>query len=229
VRAGGRVALAVLLSALGAGGVRASDVGTLIDAGWKVQQRWSSLARDGGFQYEFELRTWNGDNELKESLERVVRVENHGGASHTEILLARKDGRDETQKVRAEESRESRKAGSARKDDFPSPFDPRFRDRYAFELEPPRDGQAVLSFHPVKAFDRSVAGEALYDSEGRLRRVSFALVRSPLFTRHLRFTISFDETGNPSRVDSSGEVSLVVWKRRFESDVMLRDVHLASN
>lgn len=206
----------------------ADDVGPMIEAGWKVQQRWEALSRDGGFEYDFALRAWNGSNELKETLERVVRVENHEGRGQSETLLARKDGKDETSKIREEETRaQSRGSADRKTDELPSPFDPRYRERYAFELERPGEGPAALAFRPIRPFEHAIRGRGIYDAAGRLREVRFELDRNPLFTRDLRFAILFDEEGNPSRVDSSGEVSLVVWKRRFESGVTLRNFHLA--
>ncbi len=226
-----RRVFAALLAALGlaaaAAAQRSEDPAPLVEAGWRVQRRWQALSRDGSFEYAFDLRTWSSDNELKETLERVVRVENRGGAGRSETLLARRDGKDETAKIRAEEARAQLKKKSGKKDELPSPFDPRYRDRYAFALERAGEGPAALSFRPLHPFARAIRGLGFYDAGGRLREVRFTLDRNPFFTRDLRFDILFDEEGNPSRVDSSGEVSLIVWKRRFQSEVTLRNVRLA--
>lgn len=129
-----------------------------------------------------------------------------------------------TAQARAEEEKRSGEAPPKRPDDLPSPFDPRFRDRYEFSSAPAEDGGASLSFHPRGSFEGALTGRALYDPEGSLRRVDFTLAKRPRFTQRLDFTIIIGGDGLPERVDSSGEVSLIVWKRRFESTLALRDI-----
>jgi hypothetical protein len=143
----------------------------------------------------------------------------------TEVLSATRDGRDETAEARAEEEKRAPDDRSKRKDDFPSPFDPRFRDRYAFAPEAAPDGGETLAFHPQAPFDGAVEGRARYDASGALRRVDFTLAKRPRFTKRLDFTIIIGADGYPERVDSSGDISLLVWKRRFESALVVRDVH----
>ena len=203
----------------------ASDLAARIDAGWQVQRRWAAVTANGSFVYDFDLKTWNGAGKLKESFTRSARVVNRGEMHRTEVLSATRDGRDETAQARAEEDKRTPDDRSRRKDDFPSPFDPRFRDRYAFVPEAAPDGGEVLAFQPRAPFDGAVQGRARYDDSGALRRVDFTLAKRPRFTRRLDFTIIIGADGYPERVDSSGDISLVVWKRRFESALVVRDVH----
>ena len=182
-----------------------------------------AVSANGSFVYDFSLKAWNGAGKLKESFTRSARVWNRGEEHRSEILSATRDGRDVTAEARADEAKENR-APPKRKDDFPSPFDPRFRDRYAFEAEPGPDAGAVLAFRPRGSFDGALEGRATYGASGELRRVEFRLAKRPRFTKRLDFTVIIGDGGYPERVESGGEVSLVVWKRRFESTLLLRDV-----
>ena len=161
---------------------------------------------------------------MKESFTREARVVNRGSEHRTEVLSATKDGKDITAEARAEEEKRSGEAPPKRPDDLPSPFDPRFRDRYEFAEGAAEEGAASLSFHPRAPFDGALSGRALYDLDGGLRRVDFTLAKRPRFTRRLDFTIIIGGDGLPERVESSGEVSLIVWKRKFESTLALRDI-----
>jgi hypothetical protein len=205
---------------------RAEDFSAELEAGWKVQQRWAAVSRNGSFQYALQFRAWNSSNKLKESIERVVRVWNRDGETRLETLEARRDGVDETEKVRAEEARRPPER-QEKKEDFPSPFDPRYRGQYVFESGVGESGGEVLSFRPVGHLEHAIAGTASYDSERRLRKVRFSPASLPIFAPRLDFTITFDEVGSPTQADSTGEVSLIVWKRRFEATVAVRDVRLA--
>jgi len=193
-----------------------------IDAGWQVQRRWTAVTANGSFVYDFTLKAWNGAGKLKESFTRVVRVSNRGEDHHSEVLSATKDGRDVTAEARSDEAK-SESPKRKGKDDFPSPFDPAYRDRYAFSEETAPDG-AVLVFRPREAFDGAIEGRAKFDAAGGLRRADFAPAKKPSFTRQLAFTIIIGPDGYPERIDASGEVSLVIWKRKFESTLLLRDV-----
>ena len=199
-----------------------------LDAGWRVQRQWAAITANGSFVYDFSLTTWNASGEVKESLTRSTRVVNRGEEHRTEVLSATKDGRDDTADARAEEEKRARAPESKKKNDFPSPFDPQFRDRYQFLGEPAESDLAVISFHPRKSFDGALAGRAFYDEEGRLRRVNFTLAKRPRFTRRLDFTIRIGADGLPERVESSGDVSLIVWERRFESTLALREIQAGS-
>ena len=187
-----------------------------------MQRRWTALSANGSFVYDFSLNAWNGAGTLKESFTRSARVFNRGEEHRSEILSATKDGRDVTAEARAEEEKRL-PAKSKDRDDFPSPFDPRFRDRYAFTAKEGAGG-VELAFQPIGAFDGALEGSASYDSGGALRRVEFRLAKRPRFTKRLEFTIIIGDTGYPERIESGGEISLVVWKRRFESTLVLRDV-----
>ena len=204
-------------------GAPAPSPPSLLDAGWAVQRRWAAVSANGSFVYDFSLKAWNGSGALKESFTRSARVWNRGDEHRSEILSATRDGRDVTEEARADEAKEKR-APPKRKDDFPSPFDPRFRDRYAFDTAPAPGAGAILSFRPIGAFDGALEGSAAFDAAGALRRVDFRLAKRPRFTKRLDFTIIIGDGGLPERVDSGGEVSLVIWKRRFESTLLLRDV-----
>jgi hypothetical protein len=189
-----------------------------------VQRRWTAITGNGSFVYAFSVKTFNSAGKLKESFTRDARVFNRGDEHRTEILSATKDGKDVTAEARAEEEKRSGEGPPKRPDDLPSPFDPRFRDRYEFSAGAAEDGMASLSFHPRGSFDGALAGRALFDAEGGLRRVDFTLAKRPHFTRRLDFTIIIGGDGLPERVESSGEVSLIVWKRTFESTLALRDI-----
>ena len=197
-----------------------------IESTWRVQQRWESVAKNGSYEYAFELKTWSATERLKEHVERSARVESRGGVSRTEILSSRKDGRDDLASAREDqreaEGKRARGAGKSR--EFPSPFDPKYRAEYAFTVEVSKEGRPAVSFRPRRRLDGAISGTAEFDGEGRPRRVAFTLAHAPIFTRNLNFAISLDEQGNPARVDSSGEVSLIVWKRRFESTLVIRNV-----
>ncbi len=195
-----------------------------IDAGWRVQRRWTAVSANGSFLYDFALKTWNGAGRLKESVTRSVRMTSRGGTHASEILAATRDGRDDTERARAEERQRAGTPERGNNNDFPSPFDPQFRDRYVFTEAPSPDGRAVLSFRPRTLFDRAVEGRAFFDATGGLRRVEFTLAKRPAFTKRLALAIMIGETGLPESVESSGEISLVVWKRRFESTLALHDV-----
>ena len=182
------------------------------------------MTANGSFLYDFGVKTWNGAGKLKESFTRSARVFNRGETHRTEIIAATKNGRDDTAAARAEEEKSSASPPPRRKDDLPSPFDPRFRDRYVLAPEPAPDGGGALTFRPRSSFEGALQGKALYDREGRLRRVEFTLAKRPRFTRRLDFTVTIGADGFPERVDSSGEISLVIWKRTFESTLVLRDV-----
>ena len=197
----------------------------LLDAGWGVQRRWAAVSANGSFVYEFALKTWNGAGKLKESVTRSARVVNRGETHRTEILSATKDGRDVTAQSRADEETGRRATAKSKpKDDFPSPFDPRFRDRYAFSEAPAPDGGVDLAFRPRSEFEGALEGRARFDAAGALRRVNFNLAKRPRFTKRLDFTIIIGADGYPERVESGGEVSLIIWKRKFESTLLLRDV-----
>jgi hypothetical protein len=200
-----------------------SSIPARIEAGWQVQRRWAAVSANGSFVYDFSLKAWNGAGKLKESFTRVARVSNRGEQHRAEILSATRDGRDVTEEARAEEGK-SERPNRKGKDDFPSPFDPAYRDRYAFSEEAAPEGGTVLTFHPREAFDGAVEGRAEFDAAGAVRRVDFAPAKKPSFTRQLAFTIIIGGNGYPERVEASGEVSLVVWKRKFESTLLLRDV-----
>jgi len=221
-------ALLFLLAALPAFAEPSPDLAARIDAGWRVQRRWAAVTANGSFLYDFGVKTWNGAGKLKESFTRSARVYNRGETHRTEILAATRDGRDDTANARAQEEKDQEKQASAprarRKEDLPSPFDPRFRDRYVLTSEPAPDGGAALAFRPAAPFEGALQGRALYDPEGRLRRLELTLAKRPRFTRRLDFTVTIGPDGFPERVDSSGEVSLVIWKRTFESTLVLRDV-----
>ncbi|HET9795030.1 MAG TPA: hypothetical protein VFS34_11255 [Thermoanaerobaculia bacterium] len=219
---GGGLALGALLVSL-ALPLRAAEIPALVDSGWQTQRRWSAVTANGSFVYDFALNAWNGAGKLKESFTRSVRVSNRGEEHRSEVLSATRDGRDVTAEARAEELKPGRARPKA-KDDFPSPFDPRFRDRYAFSEETAANGDPVLTFRPRAPFDGAIEGTAQYDAAGSVRRVHFTLAKRPRFTRRLDFTIEIGADGYPARVESDGEVSLVVWKRRFESTLHLRDV-----
>jgi hypothetical protein len=205
--------------------LRAAEPTSLLDAGWQVQRRWTAVSANGSFVYEFSLKAWNGAGKLKESFTRSVRVSNRGEEHRSEILSATKDGKDVTLEARADEEKSAARPPSRpkAKDDFPSPFDPRFRDRYAFTQEPSA-GDTVLTFRPKGEFPGALEGNASYDAAGALRRVAFRLAKRPRFTKRLDFTIIIGGSGYPERVESGGEISLVIWKRRFESTLLLRDV-----
>jgi hypothetical protein len=64
-----------------------------------------------------------------------------------------------TAEARAEEEKRSGEAPPKRPDDLPSPFDPRFRDRYEFSAGAAEDGAASLSFHP-RSFDGALSGRS---------------------------------------------------------------------
>ena len=196
----------------------------LLDSGWQVQRRWNAVSANGTFVYDFSLTTWNGAGKVKETLTRSARVVNRGETHRTEILSATKDGRDVTAQARADEEREQGRARPKPKDDFPSPFDPRFRNRYVFDVGSGEGPGTELRFHPGTPFDRAVEGRARYDGSGVLRDVELRLAKRPRFTRNLAFTIIIGPDGYPQRVESGGEVSLIVWKRRFASTLVLRDV-----
>ena len=195
-----------------------------IDAAWKVQRRWSAISSNGSFVYDFSLKTWNAAGKIKESLTREARVVNRGGEHRTEVLSATKDGRDVTADARAEENKRSAAPPTKKGNDFPSPFDPQFRDRYRFGETTGPAGESILSFVPRTPFDGAIAGKAAFDAGGGLRRVDFGLAQRPRFTRRLDFAIIIGADGLPERVESTGEVSLIVWKRRFESTLALRDI-----
>ena len=193
-----------------------------IESAWRAQQRWEGVAKNGSFEYDFELKTWSSSGRIKEHVERTTRVTARDGESRSEILAARKDGRDDLAAARAEERENDRKRGRSggKTKEFPSPFDPKFRGEYAVGETP----AGLLTFRPRRRLDGAIEGTAEFDGGGRPRRVVFTLARPPIFTRNLSFVISIDEKGNPVRVDSGGEISLIVWKRRFESTLMVRDV-----
>lgn len=197
-----------------------------IESAWRVQQRWESVAKNGSYEYAFDLKTWSSGERLKEQIERSVRVESRDGVSRTEILSARKDGRDDLARAweQQREAEGKRARGDGKSKEFPSPFDPKYRAEYALAAEISRDGHPAVSFRPRRRLDGAIAGTVEFDGEGRPRRVAFTLAHAPIFTRNLLFTISLDEKGNPERVESSGEVSLIVWKRRFESTLVVRNV-----
>ncbi|MGH9443440.1 MAG: hypothetical protein ACRD16_14330 [Thermoanaerobaculia bacterium] len=200
-----------------------------IESAWRTQQRWEAVAKNGSFDYDFELKTWNGGNRLKEHLERSLRVVARNGVTRTEVLSSRKDGRDDLAAAREEQAgREKRRERTEGKEgktkEFPSPFDPKYRGEYAFASAPAGPGRTSISFRPRRRLEGAIAGTAEFDPEGRVRRVVFTLAHPPIFTRNLSFTISLDAEGNPLRADSSGEISLIVWKRRFESSVVVRNV-----
>lgn len=197
-----------------------------IESAWRIQRRWGEIARRGSFEYAFDLRTWNSAHRLKESLERIVRVDSRDGVSRSEIVAARRDGHDDLEAARREQAdAERKKRGSAKNEnDFPSPFDPKFRDDYAFAEPSSGESGAILAFRPLRRMDAAIVGTVEFDGVGRPRKVAFTLAHPPIFTKNLRFTILLDEAGNPSRVDSSGEVSLIIWKRTFESTLVVRDV-----
>lgn len=200
-------------------------IASLSDAAWRIQKRWEAIGAAGSFVYDFSLHTWNSAGRLKESITRVGRVINRGGEHRTEILSATKDGRDVTAEARAdEEKREHAPPPKRSSDDFPSPFDPRYRERYRFAAEPGADGGTAVTFSPRVLFDSALSGRALFDAAGTLRRVDFTLAKRPRFTRRLDFAIMISAAGVPERVESSGEASLLVWKRRFESTIVLSDV-----
>ncbi len=220
----GILAVALLPHLLGAAAPPATDarLAGRIEAAWRVQQRWEGIAKGGSFEYDFELRTWNSSGRLKEQLERTARVESRGGISRTEILASRRDGREDLEAARKEQrDLESKRSGRPRKEsDFQSPFDPADRGAYAFSEASP----GAMAFHPRGRLDGAISGSVEFDAEGRPRKVVFTLAHPPIFTRNLNFTISLDEEGNPARVESSGEVSLIVWKRKFESTLVVRNV-----
>jgi hypothetical protein len=201
------------------------SVGTLVEEGWRIQERWRAVTEKGSFRYDFRLRTWNGENRVKEDIERVAVVEASGGQSRSEILVARKDGHDELEKAREEEARRRRKPAEKR-ESFPSPFDPKYRDRYQFAVAAGEAGPQLV-FRPLSPFEGSIAGRARFDVDGRLRRVEFTLAKPRFYTKNLAFAILLDAEGNPARVESSGLVTLVVWKRRFESELTVTDVRPA--
>ena len=58
--------------------------------------------------------------------------------------------------------------------------------------------------------------------------MNFTLAKRPRFTRRLDFTIRIGADGLPERVESSGDVSLIVWERRFESTLALREIQAGS-
>jgi len=196
-----------------------------LDAGWRVQRRWSAISSNGSFVYDFSLKTWNAAGKVKESLTREARVVNRGGEHRTEVLSATKDGRDVTADARAEESKRSAAPPPKKANDFPSPFDPQFRDRYRFAETMGAAGEPILSFEPRRPFDGAIAGRAAFDGGGALRRVDFGLAQRPRFTKRLEFAIMIGADGLPERVESTGEVSLIVWRRRFESTLALREIH----
>ena len=204
--------------------LRAARLPDLLDSGWQVQRRWTAVAANGSFVYDFALKAWNGAGMLKESFTRSVRVSNRGDQHRSEVLSATRDGRDVTEEARADEAKPSRPGRPKPKDDLPSPFDPRFRDRYAFREEPQPDGNVDLVFRPRSAFDGALEGRARFDAAGALHRVDFAPAKRPRFTKRLDFTIIIGADGYPERVESGGEVSLIIWKRKFESTLLLRDV-----
>ena len=220
-----RLALGALLlfSTIPLRAAEPSSIQARIDAGWQVQRRWTAVTANGSFVYDFSLKAWNGAGKLKESLTRVARVANRGEQHRSEILSATKDGRDVTEEARAEEAK-SESPKRKGKDDFPSPFDPVYRDRYAFSEAASSDGGSILAFHPRSDFDGAIEGRAQFDAAGALRRADFTPAKKPHFTRQLGFAIIIGEDGYPERVEASGEVSLVVWKRKFESTLLLRDV-----
>jgi len=205
-------------------GIPAAAIEDRLEASWRVQRRWAAISANGSFVYDFSLKTWNAAGRLKEDFTRSARVINRGEEHRTEILSATKDGRDDTAGAKAEEEKRARTPESKPKNEFPSPFDPQFRDRYQFLEEPAENDLAVISFQPRTPFEGALAGRAYYDAEGRFRRVDFTLATRPRFTRRLDFTIKIGAEGLPERVESSGEVSLVVWKRRFESTLALKDI-----
>ncbi len=205
------------------GAAEPASVQSRIDAGWQAQRRWAALSANGSFVYDFALKAWNGAGKLKESFTRVVRVSNRGEDHRSEILSATKDGRDVTEEARADEAKSPRPKTNE-KDDFPSPFDPIYRDRYAFSEEIAPGGGTVLTFHPRNEFEGAIEGTVRYDPAGAVRRADFAPAKKPRFTRQLAFTVIIGEKGYPERVEASGEISLVVWKRKFESTLLLRDV-----
>ena len=170
------------------------------------------------------MKTWNFAGKVKESLTREARVVNRGAEHRTEILSATKDGRDVTADARAEETKRSAASPSKRQDDFPSPFDPQFRERYRYGETTGPAGEPILSFEPRVPFDGAIAGKAAFDTGGGLRRVDFGLAKRPRFTKRLDFAIIIGADGLPERVESTGEVSLIVWRRRFESTLALREI-----
>jgi hypothetical protein len=204
------------------------NLASRIDAGWKVQQRWHDVSQKGAFEYEFDLKTWNSSNRLKESEHRLVRVTHALGDGGALIVSSQKNGQDNTARARREQARreeiERQEKKAEKRDEFPSPFDPRFRDRYQFRPEPPKENFDVVSFSPRDALEGAVVGKVWYDAAGRPRKVSFGLAHPPLFTKDVSIVISLDAEGNPVRTDSSGKISILVWKRRFESTIFVRNV-----
>jgi hypothetical protein len=199
-----------------------------IDAGWKVQQRWHDVAEKGGFEYEFDLKMWNSSNRLKGSEHRLVRVTHARGDGGSLIVSSQKDGKDDTVQARRDQARreekERKEKKAEKKDEFPSPFDPKFRDRYEFRLEARKDDLDVVSFSPREALEGAVMGKVGFDAEDRPRKVSFGLAHPPIFTKNVSVAISLDTEGNPVRTDSSGNISILIWKRRFESTIFVRNV-----
>lgn len=222
------VVLSALVFSVAAAPAPPSDaaLAARIESAWRVQQRWEGVTRNGSYEYEFELKTWSSTDRLKEHVERTARVEASGGVSRTEILASRRDGRDDLSSARDGERESERKRGreGGKSKEFPSPFDPKYRGEYAFAAGPSNEGRALVSFQPRRRLDGAIAGTVEFDAAGNPRRVAFTLAHAPIFTRNLSFTVSLDERGNPLRVESGGEVSLIVWKRRFESTLVVRNV-----
>jgi len=218
-----RLLLAALLLVL-APGAFAATLDEKLDEGWRVQRRWTTLAANGSFVYAFSLKTWNGAGRLKESITREIRLSNRGTTHDWTVLSATKDGKDDTEAARAEERKRAAEPETKRKDDLPSPFDPRFRNRYVFAEAPENGGGGELSFRPGAPFENALRGRAFFDGGGGLRRVEFTLDRRPAFTKRLDFTVLIAENGYPETVDTSGEISLVVWKRKFESRLVVREI-----
>lgn len=218
-------AAALLLPAIAGA---AEELQSQIDAGWRVQQRWQDVARKGDFEYEFDLKVWNSSDRLKDSEHRFVRVTHAGPEGGALIVSSLKNGKDDTVEARRDqvrrEEREKKESKAGKKDEFPSPFDPKFRGRYRFQAEPAEGGFEVVSFSPRGDLEGAVEGKAWYDGAGRPRKVSFRLARPPIFTKNVSVVISLDAEGNPVSTESSGGISLLVWKRRFESTIFVRNV-----
>jgi hypothetical protein len=225
---GGLAAAALALAAPSAWPAEAP--GPLLDAGWAVQRQWQEIQRDGSFDYALTLTTWNSRGDVKETYERKATVRNRDGEHVSVVRSVLRNGKDETTKARREEERERKRPRAGRgdaSDRIPSPFDPEFRDKYDFRTVPGRNGEQALEFHPRERFDKALEGTARFDPDGRLRRVEFTLAKLPVFTKRLSFEIDFDEQGLPAHVRTEGEVSLLVWRRRFETIVEVSGVEPA--
>jgi len=218
-RISGAAVAASVLAAAAAWAAGPPETSPFVEAGWTVQSQWQSIQVNGSFDYAMSLTTWNSRGEVKETYLREVTVRNRDGKHVSIVRSAVRNGKDETAKARREQQRERSQKREEKTEPIPSPFDPEFRAKYEFRLDRGENGAAKLEFHPRERFDKALEGSAGFDTEGRLRSLHFTLARLPVFTKRLEFEIEFDERGYPEHVRSEGEVSLVVWKRRFETVV----------